>query len=255
MELFKRRKDEPEAFDITFYPRDLEAQRIAPKPKPAKAYMPDWLKKIPNSFIDGTGMESFDTAKHCMPFLDSFTNGYIQELPCDLTIKTEGRFVDRQGIERDAVRYKWSGSMQPMGTRRENFDAPNYFPKYDGFYDAEFHWFSMWEPKTPPGYSTLYTHPHNRSDLPFFTWSGIIDTDKWPLTGPLPFLIKEGFEGIIPAGTPMYQMTFIRRAEWTANFSEYDPDYQKPLEYSVRSRAKDGYKKLYWNPKRFYSSE
>jgi hypothetical protein len=246
----KRKAGDKVEFD--FYPRDTEAGLVIPKPKPAKSYYPEWLKKMPNHFTDNHGYEIPGTATHCMPYVDSFVNGYIQELACDVHVRHEGTHKDSDGIEHDIIRYRWAGPIAAVGTRAEQFNAPNMFPKFDGYYNTEMHWNSFWEPKTPPGYSTLYHHPSNRPDLPFYTFSGIIDTDRWNITGPVPFIIKEGFVGTIPAGTPIYQMTFIKRNEWHSSFKEYNAEEQAPLRYSVRRFTKDGYKKQIWIPKRFY---
>ena len=40
-------------------------------------------------------------------------------------------------------------------------------------------------------------HPVHRHDLPFFTLTGFVDTDKLPNRLVLPFFIKDGFELII----------------------------------------------------------
>lgn len=252
MKLFNFRKATEDELKATFYPRNLLAQRMAPKPKPAKNYFPEYVKEMPRSFKLSEHEESFDTATHCMPFTDTFVNGYIQELACEISIKNLGSFTDEFGKPRDRIEYRWAGPVQPMASRYDQNRSANFFPHFDGFYNQEFHWDSQWEPKTPPGWSTLYHHPSNRYDLPFHTMSGIIDTDEWHITGPLPFWIKEGFEGVIPAGTPIYQMTFFKRAEWTSEFRDYEAEYIQPLEFSVINQFRDGYKRKYWKPKKFF---
>jgi len=244
MNFFKKELDK---YEFQFLPRDEEAEKLVPSPKPARNYFPQWLKEMPNSFKDEQGYEVFGSATRCMPFVDSFTSGYIQELACDVTVRHEGKTKDGT----DIIRYRWAGLVRPLSTRAEQFKAPNLFPKFDGFYHTEMHWFSFWEPKTPKGYSSHYHHPSNRFDLPFQTMSGVIDTDSWPMTGPVPFLIKEGFTGVIPAGTPIYQITFVKRNDWNSSEAKYDPNYQLPLRQSVRKYSKDGYKKEIWTKKKF----
>jgi len=87
--------------------------------------------------------------------------------------------------------------------------------------------------------------------LPFITHNAIIDTDGWPITGPVPFVIKKGFSGLIPAGTPIYQMLFIKRDNWNSEQGEYDKLYNKKIEFSVRKFLKDGYKKQIWSRKEY----
>jgi len=46
------------------------------------------------------------------------------------------------------------------------------------------------------------------------TVAGIIDNDKVNLPGSMPFFIKEGWTGVIPAGTPYAQMIPFLREDW-----------------------------------------
>ena len=221
---------------VVFVPGSKSAELLVPRPKPSKNYLADWFKDMPPM------LDNFQsTAKKCLPFTDSLTHGYIQELWCDVRI-----------IKRDkGVQYLWTGKEQPMSTRGETEGSPNLFPPFDGYYDAEFHWITKYEPRTPKGYSTLYSHPSSRFDLPFVTLSGIIDTDTYHGTGPLPFIIKKDFEGIIPAGTPLYQMTFIKRDNWDSDVEPFNEEKSIKQEYSVRKYFYDGYRKLYWSKKSF----
>ena len=183
-----------------------------------------------------------------MPFLDSLISGYTQELVCDLIVKYQG--ADKVNGD-ESVEYSWYGDQRPISSRMVDSGAHNSLPSFDGYYNSEQHWNTFWEPKTPPGYSTLYSHPANRFDLPFMTMSGIIDTDKWSISGPLPFLIKDGFEGVIPAGTPIYQMIFIKRDSWQSSLLPYDEKFQRFHSYNVRRFVHDGYKKMYWSRKNY----
>jgi hypothetical protein len=231
---------------VEFIPRDKEVSLILEKPKPSKNYIPDWFKKMPSAIADLDNKKFDETAKKCMPFLDSLTSGYTQELVCDVEIINHGPDME---TGEDILSYKWAGGFKPLSTREENTRSRNVFPEFYGYNKKEFHWNSFWEPKTPKGYSTLYYHPANRLDLPFTTMSGIIDTDKWPITGPVPFLIKKGFSGLIPAGTPIYQMIFIKRDSWESTTKEYDEKFTKQTEYGVRRFFIDGYKKQHWSRK------
>ena len=230
---------------VLFLPKDKETELSVPRPKPSKGYTPQWFKDMPIkvSTIDGFGSDS--TAKKCMPFLDSLTSGYTQELICDLNIECNTNEDD------PVISYRWGGGIRPVSTRKEDSGALNSMPHFPGYYKTEFHWNTFWEPKTPSGYSTLYFHPANRFDLPFITHNGIIDTDKWSIPGPVPFVIKMGFSGLIPAGTPIYQMIFIKREVWDSEATEYDEKYVKNTFYSVRKFLSDGYKKQIWSKKEY----
>jgi hypothetical protein len=230
---------------VSFIPKDKDTELCIPRPQPSKKYIPDWYKEMPTNVptIDDIGIRG--TAKRCIPFLDSFVSGYIQELPCDV-------FFECNTEEDDpSITYRWAGDHRPLSTRFETSQAKNSMPHFEGYYKTEFHWNSFWEPKTPPGYSTLYFHPANRFDLPFMTHNAIIDTDMWPITGPIPFVIKKGFSGLIPAGTPIYQMIFIKREVWNSFAADYDEKLVKSREYSVRRMFEHGYKKLFWSKKEY----
>jgi len=230
---------------VLFIPKNKETEICIPRPQSSKRYIPQWFKDMPIEVPTVDGL-SFDyTAKKCIPFLDSLTSGYTQELPCDVYIYCNEEEDD------PSITYRWSGEFRPLSTRREDTRSSNSMPHFPGYYKTEFHWNTFWEPKTPPGYSTFYFHPANRFDLPFITHNGIIDTDKWPITGPVPFVIKKGFSGLIPAGTPIYQMLFIKREVWNSDASEYDEKYWKNTSYSVRKFISDGYKKQIWSKKEY----
>lgn len=222
-----------------FHPKNLEVEECVPAPQPAKNYYPDWMKKMEKSWTAPDGQIRF-TATHCAPFTDTFTSGYIQELSSDLNLN----FTEIEG--KDAVTYSYDGKYKIISQRKDIEGMPNYLPDFYGYYHLEFSWESGWEPRTPDGYSTFYSHPANRLDLPFTTLSGIIDTDQWSVTGPVPFLVKKGFQGIIPKGTPIYQMNFIKREDWQSNISKFDQGF-----IDMQLNKFGGYKKNFWARKEF----
>lgn len=217
-----------------------------PKPKSSKKYVPEWYKKI-SKFKNNDNNSSSSTKslkdvgiKSCMPFLDSLCSGYIQETWCDILIKKD----------ENSIEYFWSLDPQIL-SHREDASFDNNFLEQSGLYKTELVWKQYWMPKLPTGYSMLITHPFNRIDLPFFTTSGIVDSDLFYDTlkdgGNIPFYIKENFEGIIPAGTPMYQMTPIKRDVWNSD-NGYVNKYKDSL---VKKYFYDGYKKMYWQKKKY----
>ena len=145
---------------------------------------------------------------------------------------------------------KFDSEHDPITIKKIN---PKHTPMFNGYVPVELQWNTQWEPVTPKGYSTLYTHPLNQYDLPFMTFSGIIDTDEFNLTGPLRFILKEGFEGVIKKGTPLYQMIPFKRE--SLDIPEYDYDYDLLLNqnnkidsYNYENKS-GGYKKLFWKNK------
>lgn len=234
--------------NISFYPKTKEIELNVPAPVPAKSAFPEWYKKIPkfegNAFKpilsrDGT-VDSNATVKSCMPFFDTFTTGYIQKTWCDI-------YIEYDEVT-DSLGYKFATTPVIMGARPK-VSAPDLLDS-DQFWQIEFTWQQPWVPVPPKGYSILYTHPLNRTDLPFHSLSGIIDNDgyKYEMAGSHPFFIKKGFTGLIPAGTPMYQMIPIKRESWTHEVHEAEP-FVELKRSGVQQYFYDGYKKLFWNKK------
>ena len=134
-----------------------------------------------------------------------------------------------------------------------NRGAPgtNSMPIPSDYYQNEFTWMTQWEAETPSGYSSFYTHPINRPELPFYTISGVMDTDKWYVTGNHPFIIKKGFEGVIPMGTPMMSIIPFKRDSWISDKREMSQIEHDVLQSKVQRHATAGYKKECWERKDF----
>jgi hypothetical protein len=101
-------------------------------------------------------------------------------------------------------------SSQAAGT--PFFDEDRFIIKFNNFWTAE----------TPPGYSLLFTHPINRSDLPFTTLSGLVDCDTFHHS-PIHFPARwhdANFNGTLPKGTPVAQCIPVKREIWNATFEE-----------------------------------
>jgi hypothetical protein len=110
---------------------------------------------------------------------------------------------------------------------------------------------NKWVMETPPGYSCLITHPLNRFDLPFFTMSGIVDTDQYNfLPVNLPFFLKEGFEGIIPKGTPIAQVIPFKREPWHSEKEDLNPLTKYQIN-NLKSVVQRSYKNRFWSKKTY----
>lgn len=227
---------------VDFIPTSLDAEKFVPRPIPAREARPDWVNRMPvfknnKMQIDMTGQANL-TAKMCAPFMDTFNFGYIQETWCDIYVEK-----DSNGFPN----YYYSNFPHIVFSR----SSENY-PQDDLFYETEFLWKIQWSPRLPSGYSVLYTHPLNRDDLPFRTLSGIIDADRhfFESNGNHPFFIKKDFEGIIPKGTPMFQIIPFKRDDWKAGAEPFDPDLDKQKNF-LRSKFWGIYKTNYWSKKTF----
>ena len=182
-------------------------------PQSAKNVLPEWYKQIPKfrnnekkPRITPSGTSNA-TVKACMPFFDTFLTGYTATLWQDLDVSYEG----------GSPLLAWRTEPAIAEGRGPNPHAT--FPIPLGCVNWEFVWKTPIMAQTPPGYDLLITHPLNRYDLPFTTLSGIV-AGEMLAEGRLPFYLKEGFEGIIKKGTPIFQIIPIKRESW---ISEKDP--------------------------------
>jgi hypothetical protein len=215
---------------ITFVPGTKEIEDTVMFPKPAKSFIRDWYKDI------AAGKDLINVKK-CVPFLDSMSSGYIQTTWCDINV------IDKE----DGLKVVFD-SQVPLFDYRETSDMPvdNFF------YNIEFIWKRPWSTILPDGYSALVVHPLNRVDLPFMTLSGIVDFDKsiHAKIGNIPFYIKKGFTGIIPAGTPMFQIIPIKREDWKSETQQYS-DFFWEKKINERRGIANFYKKQVWQKKSF----
>lgn len=228
---------------IIFRPVSKDVELLVPPPRPAKVYIPDWLKKVP---MFSTGKLEIDqegngnaTLKQCPPFLDSYTTGYIQETWVDLHVK----------IMDNDFEYIYPSEPRIIDHRP---DDKMFFPTPPGFYPQEFTWKQPWIPQLPDGWSMIYTQPFNRFDLPFQNLGAIVDNDKFYMEKETnhPFFFRNGFEGIIPKGTPYMQMIPMKRDSWRMETEPFNENLSTMVE-KIRQYFVGGYKKLYHQKKDF----
>ena len=184
------------------------------------------------------------TWKACPAILDAFSTGYVLKTPCELTF-----FKNAQGIidvKVESPQYKDFCTPRPP---MPQFEHPH------GYYEHHFAWFADWGLQLPDGYSALFITPMNRFDLPFLNTTGIIDSDKVHMLGSFPFFIVEGWEGVIPAGTPYLQILPFKREDWEQKIevlgqSEMQSKYMDNANFY---RRPDGgvYKSKVWSRRKY----
>lgn len=213
-------------------------------PLPTAKTIPDWYRnadkygKNPATnepyLQNGEKIISF---KGCPSVLDVMTTGYVLRTPCDIEFYEENGQVKRK-----------------IDPEYEKFCVPRpEMPQFHhplGYYRNHFAWFPDWGSELPDGYSMLYTTPLNRFEIPFNTVAGIIDNDKVSGNGFIPFFVINGFEGVVPAGTPYIQMIPFLREDWHSEYKFYSK-YQTQLRaYNDSSRFRkpggEVYKKEVW---------
>jgi len=200
---------------ISFIPASKEIYDFVAPPTSAKKNIPEWYKKANTDYIKKpvftpSGRLENVSIKQCMPFFDAISSGYIQSTWCDI-------YIER--ISSNNINIISATKPEIIGSR----DKVNIKYFDEEFYPNEFFWRVPWQPKTLKNHSVIICHPLNREDLPFRTLGGIIDSDEYfhGPSGNLPFYIKKGFSGLIPAGTPMYQYLPFERENWISVAEEY----------------------------------
>ena len=218
--------------------------------EPAKFHIPEWYQAIKPykddkpSIDDGIIVNS--TVKRCIPVYDALTSGYMALLHCDLLIETEE--LDNGTYN---INYKFAYEPNPISIREYN--TVQSLPLHDSYIPIELVWHIRWQINTESNSSILVTHPLNRLELPFTTTSGIVDTDNnfLAIIGQVPFYIKKGFSGVIPAGTPMFQVIPFERQHYKSEvleLSEHDK-YKRLLKW--QKYFVNGYRKVHWVKKNY----
>jgi hypothetical protein len=203
---------------IKFIAQDEHVWNVRPKPYPSIKKLPVWWKEIPaysnseNKF--DLNPHSTVTVKRCVPTLDILGAGYYVPLWADIFIKQQDNIPSIQWTTNIAVANVWGDSQVAN------------FKIIDGYSKVFFKNLHGWTIKTPPGWSCIFIHPIAYPDVPFHTISGIVDTDVYDGEINVPFVIKDGFEGLIEKNTPMFQVIPFKRDEWTSEF-----DVKKPQEH------------------------
>jgi hypothetical protein len=219
-------------------------------PVPAVRNVPEWyrsLAKFDKSNDDITlGVKNnigtdgaLVATKMCMPFFDALTGGYHYVLEDDLYVD-----MDSTGIPT----LSWAGDVM-LVDKRPTIELP--VP--DNCHPIHYGWRMNWYYETPPGYSVLITHPMNRFDLPFYTMSGIVESDIWGLPVFTAFFLKRNFIGVIPKGTPLFQIIPFKREPWELEEVETEEalDKHELLAENRRSRLYGYYKETAWRRKIF----
>ena len=234
---------------IIFEAAEENTEHLSSPPKPAKKYVPEWYKSQRPFASKETNLKKIfaespinGTYKICMPLVDAVTSGYMLEAPASI-------FVHNVGVDKYNPYLKWTVSYDLADTIKP--EAMGNYPIPTGYNPTMFRWIFDWKITTPPGYSLLITHPSHRHDLPFYTLTAIVDTDKHPNKILLPFFIKEGYEGMIEVGTPIAQIIPIKRDAWQSETKSYNPVSKYLNKDIMKLDFVRGYKNRYWNKKEY----
>jgi hypothetical protein len=239
-----------ENLKITFIPTKSNYEESLMVPEPGTRHVPEWYKNLakhdksnsektlyPENHVGTDG--ALVQTKQCPPLLDAMTAGYMYVLEDNL-------YVDLKPDGTPILTWEGDGLLVD---KRPVVDLPT----PEGFHPIHYGWRMNWYYETPPGYSILVTHPMNRHDLPFQTLSGIIESDIWGLPVFTAFFLKRNFRGMIPKGTPIFQIIPFKRDDWELEIDDKPEtlDFHELLAENRRSTIHGHYKKTTWRRKSF----
>ena len=210
-------------------------------PRPSSSFLPDWYKYLPSyseENLNRAGRPS-PTSKKCMPLFDAISSGYIVTTFCDIHVSNNG----------GSNSFRWNIKDEKLIDSHPDWQVGSH-PKKQinaGIYKYN----NAWVIKTPPGYSSIIIPPMHR-DNPIVILPGIVDTDKYTDIINFPFYVKEGFSGIVPAGTPIAQIIPYKRESWESKRGGRDLLLEKGEVFKlVTSKFTNGYKKFLWSKKEY----
>lgn len=196
--------------EIEFVAQDDHVWNVRPRPYPAIKNMPQWWKDMPaysnNEKKINLRPNPNVTVKRCIPTIDALGAGYYVPLWADLLVEQDNGFPIVKWNTATPVAEVWTQSQVSS------------FELKDGYSKLVFKNLHGWTIKTPPGWSCMIVHPIAYPNLPFEVIPGIVDTDVFNGEINVPFIIKEGFEGIIERDTPMFQVIPFKRETWNSKF-------------------------------------
>ncbi len=195
---------------------------ILPRPAPAREFLPGWLREMPRHAFSDLHGEDVRTVKHCPPFVDAMSQGFVIPLPCDVTVR-ESRLSWDWAIPALSV------AMHPRAPI--SFHAPAQVEgtpfHQPGQVVVKFN--SFWTIELEPGWSLFATHPVNRADLPFRLLSGLVDADRFHDVGILfpAVWLDPGFSGVLPRGMPVAHCIPVHREAPLLEFQGFDAAEQR----------------------------
>lgn len=231
---------------INFIPTIDNSDGKLLKPIPAVRNLPEWYKakkplmgQAKKHRVEPNSTKNV-TVKWCNPFGDALGSGYFMLLENDVQVKQ----VD------GTQEFVWlRGGDGFIGSHSKEQISGELIP--DGYSEDPWKFLNFWGIQTPQGYSTLFTHPMNRTELPFLTLSGVVDTDEYNQPVNFPFVIRKDFEGIIEAGTPIAQVIPFKRENWEAVVEDYNPKKIAGITTAFNRKIFRPYKLGYWKKKSY----
>lgn len=231
--------------EIEFLCHDEEVYRRAEHPKPASNELPEWYKDLPfetESPADGEGF----TVRACMSFLDALSLGWIVPAPFDVHVETEagGLGLKMESEETEDIDFDPMSAHTLGQIGRDHPEMPKPLIKFH----------TPWTIRTPPGVSILIIPPLNRTEERFTPFAGVVESDQYFLEANIPSKWEKlSYEGVIEAGTPLYQVIpFTRDGVATdgeiRTMDESEKERHDDL-FELINSTNGEYRREYWEPK------
>ncbi|MEY8880394.1 hypothetical protein [Donghicola sp. XS_ASV15] len=158
--------------------------------------------------------------------IDALSTGFLIPLPCDIH------------VENEELSWNWEFpaildapiTRAPLGVHVPE-QATGMPVDLEGRMVVKFT--NYWALEAPVGWDLLFTHPLNRTDLPFQTLSGRVSADRFThgyVHFPAVWTYPE-FTGTLPKGTPVAQVIPVPRAQPELSI--------KPMDDSDIARSRD----------------
>jgi len=262
-----RKIKSPATKTIEFKLHALLDERVYDLPTPAKSVIPQWFNDLPATVEDAplSLQPSNLTLKTNLTFNDPFSLGYTAISPYDIELLNRWEVLPPEmkdnptiGVpESPGIDFSYPG--YPI-VEQSDFVHHHGWQVPVGFYDdIPYSWNFWFTIHTPPGYSVLITNPLNNNTLPWFTTSMVVDTDTPVVLDSLPFFISKNAQlGIIPKGTPLFQIIPFKREHWerkvapiTENNLQDDRSSPKAAMTAQMQVPNVWYKENVWNKKNF----
>jgi len=234
-----------EEIDIQFiWHKANEADfEVAPKPKKMTSFFPAKMKghelnmnpkEMPKEHIGFN-----HSVKKCMPFTDCMKLGFGVPLWHYLFIRNgEAYDATANSVEptNDNMIYTLSShsKQQVENTTLDELKLPPIVKKLS----------SPWRIVTPKGWSCLITAPYHRDDIPVKIFSGVVDTDMYPIAPQFPFLVDPDFAGEVPMGTVIAQVIPFKRVNSKMKMNYKTEEDEKEIN-KVHARLKSHPKNMY----------